>query len=157
MFLSCTSKMSVQIAHFTLNFHSFQWAVCVVTIETKQSKNMKALCHRIVEELAEGRGVIPRSSCCSSTRHSPPHKSVLDRNTSVVHIWSIASAQPTPCQLQPDDLTSLDISSPHCGVDECMHTHPLAVNSFYVYVGGGAKEYRVGGGTEAHTQRHAVL
>lgn len=39
----------------------------------------------------QGGGFIPRSSCCVTARHLAPHKSVLDSNTSVVHIWINAS------------------------------------------------------------------
>lgn len=46
-----------------------------------------------------------------STRHLAPHKSILDSNTSLVHIWSVGSAQ-------PDDLIPLDVSTP-------LHSTPL--------------------------------
>lgn len=133
MFLSCASKMSIRTGHFTLNFQLFQWAVCLVSIETKQSENKKASCHRMVENLAKG-----RVGWGLSTRHSPPYKSVLDSNTSVVHIWSIASAQPTLCQLQLHDLILFRrqpyprLTNPYM----CAHTRTHTINHFYVfYVG----------------------
>lgn len=108
---------------------------------------MKAFCPRIIEGIGKGGGFILRRSCCAMAKHLAPHKSVLDSNTSVVHIWINASAQPTTCQLQPDELTDL----PSRGRDT------LSINSLYVSVDGGVNEYRVAEWRGAHTQSLTVL
>lgn len=82
-----------------------------------------------------------------SSRHLPPYESVLDSNTSVVHVWSIASAQPTLCQLQPDDLTLFRRQLYPRLTITYTHTQLMTFMSFM----------REGGWWEVHAQRHKLL
>lgn len=119
--LSSPSKTSLQTELSLLSIGCLCGNHCNQTISNHEdllSLNRKAF---------DGRGgrCILRGGRCSSVRHSAPHKSVVDNNTSAFQIWSIASASPPLCQLRAGDLTSLDSTSNPCGVTKWMPAHTL--------------------------------